>query len=68
MTQNDGKADGDDPGNAGVLSEGAIVNLLENCKLLDNDEVRRVVDLEFAMGNKGREGVFAHRTFFRGNP
>ena len=53
MTENDGKADGDDPGN-----EGAIVNLLENCKLLDNDEVRRVVDLEFAMGNKGREGVF----------
>ena len=58
MTQNDGKADGDDPDNAAVLSEGAIVNLLENCNLLDNDEVRCVVDLGLAMDNKGREGMF----------
>ena len=41
MTQEDGKADGDDPGSAALISEGVIVNFLENRKLLlDNDEVR----------------------------
>ena len=44
MTLQDGTADGDDPGSTVLISEEAIVNLLEDRKLLDNDEVRCVVD------------------------
>ena len=49
MIQEDGKADDSDPGNV-AISKGVNNSLLENQKLLYNDEVRYVVD------HKKREG------------
>ena len=47
MIQEEERADGDDDepgsGGAGFISKGVIVDLIENVKFIDNDEVRYVL-------------------------
>ena len=47
MIQEEERADGDDDepgsGSAGFISKGVVVDLIENVKFIDNDEVRYVL-------------------------